>query len=44
MKPKDYVEECKEVVHDEFHADVLKLRALAAVLFVLGFLLGALLF
>lgn len=44
MQPKDYIEECKNVVHDEFHADIFKLRLLAVALFVLGFLLGVFVF
>ena len=47
MQPKDYemrVERHKKIIHDEMHHDVLILRILAATLFVLGFLLGALVF
>ena len=47
MQPRDYemrVDRHKEVIHDEMHHDVNVLRAVAGVLFVLGFLLGALLF
>ena len=47
MQPRDYeitVERQKNKIHDEFHHDVNRLRALAGVLFVLGFLLGALVF
>ena len=44
MQPKDYVDRCSEQIHKEVHHDVLVLRAVAAGLFVLGFLLGAVLF
>jgi len=47
MQPRDYeirVERHKKVIHDEMHHDVNILRAMAVGIFVLGFLLGALVF